>query len=274
MAELALRRRTAGNKRRRLRWGGAFGRFAVLFTVAAAAILLAEAVMQFVVADRFTITEVRVQSDLPLSRDELLQVAGLSGRLNYLDLDVQGVEQRVASLPQVRSVRVEKSFPDRVMLTVEARRPLVVALAQTEGTTRPLVIDSEGVVFEHSAALVNWDLPVISGLRFEGARLGTRLPDRLHTLLASLGRLRERSPNLLAQFSEFRVSAVGSSAVEVLAYPMAYRTPVRLDDHITEDLLKYAIMVLDLMKDDASFGADVAELDFRSGRAVLRSMRE
>jgi len=274
VAELALRGRPTRAKRCRTRFGGLVGRLLLLLVSAIAAIALVETLLHLAVAGRFAISEVVVQSDLSISRDELLQVAGLTGGLSYFDVHTEQIERRVASLPQVRSVSAEKSFPNRVTLAVEARRPVAVAFAESGGLTRPLVIDTEGVVFTRSAALINWELPVISGLRFEGDQLGTRLPERLHPLLESLGELRDASPQLLGQFSEFRVSGAAGSGIQVLAYPVAHRIPIRLGDHIGEDLLKYAIMILDLMKDSESLGVDVVELDFRSGQAVLRSGQE
>lgn len=249
-------------------------RLVLLAGVALVVIAAAEAVLQFALADRFAVTEIAVRSDLAISRDRLLEVAGVREGVSYFDLDLERIEARVAALPQVRSVDAAKSFPNRVSITVEARAPLAVTFGELNGSLTPLVIDADGVVFDRSAALADWDLPIISGLRFEGEQLGARMPERVRPFLESLGVLQEEAPELLNEFSEFRLSGTAGSGVEVVAYPASFRTPVRLGDQITEDLLKYAIMVLDLMKDDESFGSNVVELDFRTGQAVLRSAQE
>ncbi len=274
MAEIALARRSPKAHRRRSRHGTVFWRLLLLLAAAVVVMVIVETVVQIVLNERFAITEITVHSDLAMPRDELLATAGLRRGASYFELDAGRIEERIAALPQVKTAAVEKNFPNRVTLTVEARRPLAVAFVNVDGRTTPLVMDSEGVVFARSGALADWDLPVISGLRFEDPSVGIRLPERLHPLLESLGKLRDSAPGLLSQFSEFRVSGGGGRGVEVVAYPASYRTPVRLGDHVAEDLLKYAIMVLDLMNDDDSVGAGVAELDFRTGQAVMRPAEE
>ncbi len=273
MAELVIGRRPAGKKRRRTRSGNAVMRLVLAAGVALIVIAAAEAVLQFALADRFAVTEIAVRSDLAISRDRLLEIAGVQEGVSYFDLDLARIEERVAALPEVRSVAAEKSFPNRVSLTVEARTPLAVAFGELGGSLTPLVIDADGVVFDRSAARADWDLPIVSGLRFEGERLGARMPERVRPFLESLGTLQEEAPQVLNEFSEFRLSGTGGG-IEVLAYPTSFRTPVRLGDQITEDLLKYAIMVLELIHEDESIGSDVVELDFRTGQAVLRSVQE
>ena len=98
------------------------------------------------------------------SRDELLAALGTIRGAPILAFDVNLAKERVAKLPWVRRVSVERMFPDTVLLTVEERAPL--ALWQNEGTFS--LIDYEGEVilrdqledFRELLIVVGADAPV------------------------------------------------------------------------------------------------------------------
>lgn len=97
---------------------------------------------------------------------------GIGERLYDLDLDI--ARRRIARLPWIRRVRVERRWPDGVRIRVSERKPLVAVA--TEGGQR-LVVATGGVVvgpakgFEAGLALV--------GIEGFSPRVGARLdPDQ------------------------------------------------------------------------------------------------
>lgn len=88
------------------------------------------------------INEVLVVGRRHTGRAELLNALGTTRGAPILAFDVNLAKERVAKLPWVRRVSVERMFPDTVLLTVEERAPL--ALWQHEGSFA--LIDYEGEV--------------------------------------------------------------------------------------------------------------------------------
>jgi len=84
-------------------------------------------------------------------------------------VDLVAASRRVAALPRVAGVEVERDWPGSVVVWVEERVPVVNASA-TDG--RLALLDVEGMVLEHVSTLEP-DLPVIrvDGVRRPGVRL-------------------------------------------------------------------------------------------------------
>src|SRR5208282_1663458 len=119
------------------------------------------------------------------------------------------------------------------------------------------------------------DLPVISGLDLGETGLGAQLPHAYASLFADLKGLRERAPSLYRLVSEVRILPSGDSAssdsarYDMLLYLTNSPVPVRARGAIDESLLKYTLMVLDLLSKQGIV-KDIQELDFRSGDVVYR----
>ena len=207
---------------------------------------------------------------MPCSDRELLQLAGLEQAPAYFSVDTTAVARSLEDHPSVRAATVEKVFPNRLQISITGRKPLLLTLASTSGGTRPVAVDSDGVVFELRGELASWDLPVVSGIRFEGFRPGVQLPAMLHEFLADVQQLKLDHPVLYDQVSEYRIVRTGDHSFEVVLYPVNYGTPVRIGDEVDGSLCKYIIMVLDAFERDGRL-EDIEELDFRSGEIVYRT---
>ncbi len=95
----------------------------------------------------FAVTTVRVVGaggQLPAS--DVRKRAGVSVGSALASVDLDGVRNRVAGLPAVRSVTVDTDWPHTVVIRVSARTP-VAALPASSGKTGYRLIDASGVVF-------------------------------------------------------------------------------------------------------------------------------
>ncbi|WP_104525372.1 cell division protein FtsQ/DivIB [Blastococcus atacamensis] len=79
-----------------------------------------------------------------LTADEVREVAQVPDGAPLLRVDVAAVEDRVAKLPQIRSVQAARGWPDRIVITVAERIP--VAVVGTAG--RRSLVDADGVLFD------------------------------------------------------------------------------------------------------------------------------
>jgi cell division protein FtsQ len=89
------------------------------------------------------VTTVDVSGAQTVSAAEIRQRAGIDDGTPLVRVDVSGVEDRVASLPVVRSVKVTRQWPHGILISLQEREP--VAVVQIGQTLRGM--DEDGVVF-------------------------------------------------------------------------------------------------------------------------------
>src|SRR2546428_3194520 len=75
---------------------------------------------------RFAVTSVEVRGASRTSPEQILAVAAIPRGTNIFRLDTTGVTGRVESLPAVRRADVVRELPDRVVISVEERRPFTL----------------------------------------------------------------------------------------------------------------------------------------------------
>lgn len=265
MADMVLGRRVARND-------GGGKRVMLALSVAGGVLILiglGELIFHIAIAPRVRIERVILESDLPMTREDIFAIAGIRGDEHYFSFDAEAVQARLEAFPAVRSAQVQMGFPDTVRVSVTARTPLAVLLAGSSGGTA-VVVDQEGYVFEPFASPSEYGLPVLSGLRFENSPIGARLPEALHETLRDLEHLRLHSPAIASQLSELRISRRGEHEHELVLYTVNHRIPVRIGSHLDEELLKYVLMVLDVLRRDEGYESRITELDFRTGEVVFR----
>jgi cell division protein FtsQ len=226
---------------------------------------------RYAVLPALTVRHVILQSDVALSEDELLTISGLQGTAYWHSLATDAIRRRLEAYPLIRRATVQKVFPDTVRMTVWGRQPVALVLADMGGRSLPVLVDEEGVVFKVCSTAAELDLPVISGLPSGEASLGGRLPGGYAPLFVQLKQLREKSPSLMRLLSEVRIMTHSPSqgSYDLLIYLTTSQVPVRAAGTIDESLLRYSLMVLDLLSNQGVL-KNIQELDFRSGEVVYR----
>ena len=264
----ALRGRVSGASDARSAAARIARQLVISLTAACALFLLA----RYAVLPLLTIRHIVLQSDVSLSEDELLSISGLHGTAYWHSLASDVIQKRLEAYPLVRRARVEKIFPDTIRMTVWGRQAVALVLADAGGRTLPVLVDDEGVVFKVCSTAADLDLPVVSGLSVGDAALGQQLPAAYVSLFANLKQLRDTSPSLLRLISEVKVvplAAGSATGYDLLIYLTSSPVPVRASGTIDESLLKYSLMVLELLSNQGVL-KNIQELDFRSGEVVYR----
>ena len=202
-----------------------------------------------------------------IEREVILANAGITSSSSFFSADVAVIEKALMSLSQLESVRVFKSFPGRLQITLEGRRPVATALASVNSETVPVVFDSRGVIFQVGGneidGLLSGRLPVISGIFIEDPFPGMKLPVFFVSLFLELEKIKISSPELLEAVSEIRINRKLFDTYDLLLYPVHKKIKIRLSE-LNEDILRYSLLMVDVLaaKED---GIDT--LDFRSGIA-------
>lgn len=166
--------------------------------------------------------KVTVKGTESLTVDEVLAQADVDLGTPLIRLDVDGIRERVAELPAVESVEVQRSWPSTVVIDIIERTPLVAI----HHLGSWWVMDGDGVIFRETGAREK-DLPIVAmrassdgDARREVVSVATALPP---DLLANVRRISAQTMDSitlrLKDKSEVRWGSSAESArkVEVLA---------------------------------------------------------
>lgn len=245
--------------------------FYLIAFVLIAFFIIVETAFQFFIMPELIIKKIDIHCsvDFPLSNEEILKVADLGKMPYYFSINIEEIEAMIMKHPLIKSVEVEKIFPVSLAIYISGRTPLAMALVSSKNRTTPIVFDEEGIVFEIGKSVSNYDLPVVSGLKFADVKLGMKLPVRFNNYFSDLKSIKAESPVLFQQISEFQFVNKGVADYEVLLYPVNSYIKVRTRSQIDQTLIKQIFLVLDIVeKNRIEFQMD--ELDFRSGQGVFK----
>ncbi|MEE3852451.1 FtsQ-type POTRA domain-containing protein [Gordonia sp. LSe1-13] len=119
-----------------------------------------------------------VQSNEAVPADQIIGAARVADGTPLLQVDTQAVAQRIAAIPSIESVRVQRSYPSALTITVVERQPVVKV---TDGD-KVHVLDRSGVgylTFDTSTGVP----PEINGLpEFSTPNPGPSDPTTVETL--------------------------------------------------------------------------------------------
>ena len=236
----------------------------ILFCLAAAKIIF-----QFFITPARKITNITVESDLTISKDDILALAGIEKNKYYLEQDLKKVKQNLEAIPQVREAVVEKIFPSTIRIALTAHKPVAISLANVNDKNLPVAFDENGSVILVGREITSWNLPVISGLKFNTLEAGTRLPRQLFSFLKEIAVLKNDFSQLYDLISEVKVEPVSTLDYELLLYFVPYRIPVRIGNKLSGEQLSYALMVLDVLAREKA-DKRIKELDFRTNEVVYK----
>jgi|GEM_PF-529762 len=120
----------------------------------------------------FCLQCIRITPSRHLNEEEILKLSGLSSTTNIFNLDPKAVERAIETNPWVEKASVERRLPSSVHITVNEYVP--IAMVDLGGAR--YLVDVSGVLFKTVGPSEVVDgLPVITGIRQENARQGSRL---------------------------------------------------------------------------------------------------
>ena len=250
--------------------------------------LALEAVFLLLLVPRMHLTTVNVATDLALTDEQVLAMAGLTGDEQFFSVDAAAIEARLEQNLLVSDASVSMRFPDTLRLDLTARTASAVLLAaEPDGSPRTALVDRDGLVF--LAGVAPWgrddaaDVPVLSGLAADLLQPGARVPEPVQGVLTDLHALTVSDPVLVTLISEIRLVPLGQpptaaplaaaelvSGFDLLVFPIGFDTVLRFGARINEGRLAEGLVLLDLMRTRAAERgvAAVAELDLRGTSPV------
>jgi len=189
----------------------------------------------------FQISEIQVNIDGSLTRDEILKSSRIQMGENIFAVKLSEAHDRLARLPQVEHVEIQRGLPNRISIDVEERHPvawITSADAETAVTSSDgLLVDAEGTVMRAGRMLPEYlRLPLICGVQSANLADGQTvdLPE-LHAAIELLelngdnARLRIRNIDL----SKGYCLMVNSDGFGPYTFPL---------DHLSDELERFNIV--------------------------------
>jgi len=233
-------------------------------------LLAAEISYHLLIAPYLVVNKITIQaeSDFPYTNEELLSIAGVHGDAYFFDVKPKLISARLERVPVIKSVEVSKQFPHCLDIAITERDPLAaLTLLDAEGMV-PAYVDAEGVIFR-SKGVDFMDLPIISGIDVPAYKDGMQLPQVLTGFLEDLQQLQQENPALYRLISEVKFVKKNTADYEVVLFPSQYQVKVRIGPALTEELMKYVVLVLDVVA-GKGLESTIDEIDFRTDEVVYR----
>jgi len=108
----------------------------------------------------FSVQWVRVEGANRVDPADVLAASGITAADNLLFFDETAARARVEAMPYVKTCRLERVFPDRVVLTLEER----VAVATLLVDNHLYALDGKGVVVRELAANAAYPGPLVTNV--------------------------------------------------------------------------------------------------------------
>jgi cell division septal protein FtsQ len=247
--------RRRARQRRRLR------RLLPFVALAAAAPLTVSVAAQWLLTTpRFAIVSVDVRGASRVPAALILAAAAVQPGTSLFRLDPRAVAARVEAIPEIRRADVVREFPNRVVITVEERRPFTLVHAG-----RLHWLDEEGRLLGAAPEAVVPQVPVVSGLSDEELTAMRSAPSpKALAAIALIRALLRTGSTLAAEISEIDMSRKDG--------PLLYTidgVEVRLG---TEDWEERLARLEGVLARVAGQGVRAVDLRFR-GQVILRPGR-
>jgi cell division septal protein FtsQ len=197
------------------------------------------------------LVKVMVEGAHYLTQDEVLKTAGLTPGDGMFKVDLEDLNQKLKKLSWVDQVFVERRLPSSILISIRERKP--VALLDNGNLYG---VDKEGRILNPSDALLNQDLPLISGVSFSADAVGTTQTAQILKPALDFFSFMTEKDGVLAH----DVSEVNLSEPESLKVTFINGTQVTFNTTVSDTDLKRMALVLGDLNEK---GKKASTMDFR-----------
>ena len=126
----------------------------------------------------YQLSQIEVQTDGTLQRDQILKAAGLREGENIFSVNLAQVRDRLQQLPQVDEVQVTRKLPGAIDLRIIERKPIAWITSDKQisdpfASEVAFLLDARGVLMKEKKLLPEYlGLPLITGCTSESLEAG------------------------------------------------------------------------------------------------------
>jgi cell division protein FtsQ len=126
------------------------------------------------------LTDIRVQRDGTLTREQIISTAGIVVGENIFKTDLSAARKALDRLPQVERVEMQRTLPNRIDIVITERRPIAWVVARNDvdptSSDKAFLVDARGYVMKARKLLPEYyHLPIISGVETENLVAGQKV---------------------------------------------------------------------------------------------------
>jgi hypothetical protein len=152
----------------------------------------------------FAVREVLVRDARRLAADQVREAAAIVPGMSVWDVDATAAEERLRAHPWIRSARVRRDIPHRVVITVREHRPVAI-LAMTRPRPALFYVGAHGRIFAPVGDADGHDFPFVTGIEADDLATGSTAGPRALRRALALMRAAARAPGGLDAVSEVHV---------------------------------------------------------------------
>jgi cell division protein FtsQ len=129
----------------------------------------------------YAVRNIEVTTDGKLTRDAILKTANIAEGANIFEVNLLQVQEQLRSLPQVEESRVQRVLPNKLVISIQERRPVAWIVASGNGSLPPVfetafLVDRRGILLKPKASAPEYaGLPVILGVETSSLVAGQAL---------------------------------------------------------------------------------------------------
>ena len=126
----------------------------------------------------YRLSQIDVQTDGTLQRDQVLKAAGLREGENIFRINLAHVQERLQQLPQVNEVQVVRKMPGEIDIRMVERKPVAWITSDKQisdpfASDVAFLVDARGVLMKEKKLLPEYlGLPLITGCTSESLEPG------------------------------------------------------------------------------------------------------
>ena len=148
--------------------------------------------------DLFVINRVKVIGNKLLTKEEIIELAAIDFSQEVFKIDVDAIKKRLLTDPLIKEAAVSRYLPSAIKIQVK-EMDLIANITCSELST----LDSDGNIVNTKKILAFYDLPVITGTKFNTDSLGNRVASQqMYKMIEILKFLRLTNFELYHEISE------------------------------------------------------------------------
>jgi cell division protein FtsQ len=129
----------------------------------------------------YALKTIEVTSDGKLSRETILHTADIAEGKNIFSIDLPKVQEKLASLPQVEDSRIQRILPNKLVISIQERRPVAWVVPADTNTgsfnfENAYLVDRRGILLKTKSLAPEYlGLPLIIGIDTSNCQAGQPL---------------------------------------------------------------------------------------------------
>ncbi|MBO4732467.1 MAG: FtsQ-type POTRA domain-containing protein [Spirochaetaceae bacterium] len=104
-------------------------------------VLVVEAILYLVIIPCTSSVQIVFSGLTQYQPEDVIKSTNINVRQTWINFDTASIASKLAATQLFESVKVEKSFPDKVIITLNERQCAAVAIAEISGKSVPVQID-------------------------------------------------------------------------------------------------------------------------------------